>query len=67
MHFKIYPFIYAASIFWWLGGAQNQDASLLRNLLSYERVALALSSLLTFMTLNGVMFMQYVIRSCATL
>lgn len=67
VHLKIYPFIYAASIFWWLGGTQKQNASLLRNLLSYERVALALSSLLTFMTLNGVMFVQYVIRSCATL
>ena len=58
VHLKIYPFIYAASIFWWLGGDAKHGA--LNRLLSYERVVLALSSFLTFMILNGVMYMQYV-------
>lgn len=61
VHLKIYPFIYAASIFWWLGGAERPAASSLRRLLSYERIMLAFSSLLAFMTLNGVMYMQYVV------
>jgi phosphatidylinositol glycan class M len=62
VHLKIYPFIYAASIFWWLGNDAKHSASLLSRLLSYERVVLALSSFLTFMILNGVMYMQYVVR-----
>jgi phosphatidylinositol glycan class M len=61
VHLKIYPFIYAASIFWWLDSVVRSEASSLRRLLSYERVVFAFSSLLTFMTLNGVMYMQYVI------
>jgi phosphatidylinositol glycan class M len=65
VHLKIYPFIYAASIFWWLDRSPKQDVSLLRRLMSYDRVALAVSSFLTFMTLNGVMFLQYVTRTCA--
>jgi phosphatidylinositol glycan class M len=61
VHFKIYPFIYAASIFWWLdGAATKRGTSLLQGLLNYERVTLALSSFLTFMLLNYVMFKQYV-------
>jgi len=61
VHFKIYPFIYAASIFWWLDGADTKrGSSLLQGLLNYERVTLAVSSFLTFMLLNSVMFMQYV-------
>lgn len=61
VHFKIYPFIYAASIFWWLDGADTKRGlSLLQGLLNYERVTLAVSSFLTFMLLNSVMFMQYV-------
>lgn len=65
VHLKIYPFIYAASIFWWLDKDAKQNASWLRRLLSYERVILALSSFLTFMILNGVMYMQYVFRTHA--
>jgi phosphatidylinositol glycan class M len=61
VHFKIYPFIYAASIFWWLDGATSKrDTSLLQGLLNVDRVTLALSSFLTFMLLNSVMFTQYV-------
>lgn len=64
VHFKIYPFIYAASIFWWLGVFPGkQDTGLIRSLLSRERVTLALSSLITFMSLNALMFQQYVLRS----
>jgi phosphatidylinositol glycan class M len=63
VHLKIYPFIYAASIFWWLESDGKSSASSLGRLLSYERVVLALSSFLTFMILNGVMYMQYVFRS----
>jgi phosphatidylinositol glycan class M len=62
VHLKIYPFIYAASIFWWLGSDAKRGASSPSRLLSYERVVLALSSFLTFMILNGVMYMQYVFR-----
>jgi phosphatidylinositol glycan class M len=62
VHLKIYPFIYAASIFWWLGGDTKQGASSLSRLMSYDRIVLALSSFLTFMILNGVMYMQYVFR-----
>lgn len=61
VHLKIYPFIYAASIFWWLDSDAKHGASSLSRLLSYERVVLALSSFLTFMILNGVMYMQYVV------
>jgi phosphatidylinositol glycan class M len=60
VHLKIYPFIYAASIFWWLESDAKHRASSLSRLLSYERVALALSSFFTLMILNGVMYMQYV-------
>ncbi|KAM0717501.1 hypothetical protein Q7P37_007353 [Cladosporium fusiforme] len=60
VHFKIYPFIYAASIFWWLGGLPGkQNAGLIGSFLNRERVILALSSFFTFMLLNAFMFMQY--------
>lgn len=63
VHLKIYPFIYAASIFWWLGSSSpRRNGNLLGGLLSRERVMLALSSFLTFMSLNAVMFIQYVPR-----
>jgi len=62
VHLKIYPFIYAASIFWWLESDAKQGTSSLSRLLSYDRIVLALSSFLTFMILNGVMYMQYVFR-----
>jgi GPI mannosyltransferase 1 subunit M len=68
VHFKIYPFIYAASIFWWLSprnaGSMRRAGStaptahmgkVFLGFFSYERVMLALSSFLVFMGLNGVM------------
>jgi phosphatidylinositol glycan class M len=66
IHFKIYPFIYAISIVWWLdeerlsGGAEKKNhrtlSSAILAFFNGSRIALAVSSLLTFMTLNGVMF-----------
>jgi len=71
VHFKIYPFIYAASIIWWLDDDQTgqnkshknkTSHSLLTRLLGFfsrERFALAVYSLLTFMGLNVVMYLSY--------
>ncbi|OJD35061.1 gpi mannosyltransferase 1 [Diplodia corticola] len=64
VHFKIYPFIYAASIVWWLDD-QNlgmpkttaQSGSLA--FFNRARITLAIVSLLTFMALNAVMFFIY--------
>ena len=61
VHFKIYPFIYAASIWWWLGNEQpkvsHQDAySRFKAILTRDRLVLAIVSLATFMTLNAVMY-----------
>ena len=63
VHFKIYPFIYAASVFWWLGGNNGWDRSLVGRLLSVitrDRMVLAVTSLATFMSLNVVMYKAYV-------
>jgi phosphatidylinositol glycan class M len=70
VHFKIYPFIYATSIVWWLddetiGQKQSTKASSsslaeqLFAFLNLQRVALAIYSLLTFAVLNIVMYMTY--------
>jgi GPI mannosyltransferase 1 subunit M len=66
VHFKIYPFIYAPSIIWWLDEARlscglkkTNDRTLASVILGFfnsSRIALALYSLFTFMALNGVMF-----------
>jgi phosphatidylinositol glycan class M len=69
VHFKIYPFIYAASIVWWLddtrvGSKMNaKPASLMGQILAFvnpQRIALAIYSLLTFIALNVVMYQMYV-------
>lgn len=69
VHFKIYPFIYAASIVWWLDEDQirgkksnkpSTPASSLDQILSFltpQRLVLALSSLVTFMALNALMYL----------
>ncbi|KAK4545481.1 hypothetical protein LTR36_002831 [Oleoguttula mirabilis] len=68
VHFKIYPFIYAASIFWWLGAenvgsirGHGKDAHrpvwLAKALMFFNpaRSKLIASSGVTFMILNGLM------------
>ncbi|TLD35792.1 GPI mannosyltransferase 1 [Venturia nashicola] len=69
VHFKIYPFIYASSIVWWLdeerltgesrkGKYQNLTSAVV-GFFNGGRIALAVYSLITFMALNGVMFALY--------
>lgn len=71
VHFKIYPFIYAASIVWWLdetrrkvepGEKRNTKGSLvdqLRAFVNPQRVTLAVASVATFALLNAVMYQMY--------
>jgi phosphatidylinositol glycan class M len=72
VHFKIYPFIYAASIIWWLdestiGGSKTlvenrPQESLMDKLLSFinaQRIMLAFASIVTFAVLNAVMYQMY--------
>lgn len=64
VHFKIYPFIYGASMFWALG-TDAADAPILRQLTSYRnllnkpRLQLLTTSLIIFMALNVVMYTKY--------
>jgi phosphatidylinositol glycan class M len=67
VHLKIYPFIYAPSIIWWLdeehielGGFSASGKpffSKLRRFLNGPRILLTMMSLLTFMSLNAVMYL----------
>ncbi len=72
VHFKIYPFIYAASIVWWLDDTKNEQrkghvqsrdqSSTIDKLLSFinpQRITLALASMITFGLLNAVMYKMY--------
>ena len=71
VHFKIYPFIYAASIVWWLDSTENKqrrrngsETSLsskdwLLAFLNPQNLALALYSLTTLLGLNLVMYLLY--------
>nr|XP_036581489.1 FHA domain-containing protein [Colletotrichum truncatum]KAF6789840.1 FHA domain-containing protein [Colletotrichum truncatum] len=68
VHFKIYPFIYAPAIVWWMddealgrkGAAGNKTlAQTVASFLSPERIKLAVVSLSTFMGLNLAMFSIY--------
>lgn len=64
VHFKIYPFIYAPSIVWWLddehlGKPQIKTTTIVEKfkaMCSPERITLAVTSLATFMALNGAMY-----------
>jgi len=68
VHFKIYPFIYAPTIIWWLdeentksgkepGPTRSTDLLVIaRTFFNASRVKLTISSLLTFMILNTIMF-----------
>ncbi|KAK8009083.1 GPI mannosyltransferase 1 [Apiospora marii] len=71
VHFKIYPFIYAPAIVWWMdaermgrgvGGKSHGSHGLLEKLHRFvtpERVTLALVSLATFAALNLAMYALY--------
>lgn len=71
VHFKIYPFIYAASIVWWLedgkageekDGKVKSEASLVDRITAFanpQRIQLAVYSFLTFSALNGAMYYMY--------
>lgn len=68
VHFKIYPFIYATSIVWWLDDenlgtskpkAKDRGSSPVSQMLAFfnsARVTLAFVSFLTFLFLNAAMF-----------
>ncbi|KAI6782295.1 uncharacterized protein J7T54_008381 [Emericellopsis cladophorae] len=63
VHFKIYPFIYAPAIIWWMDdanlgkAAQGEDIPALARFLNMERVTLAVTSLATFVGLNATMYL----------
>ncbi|KAL5117685.1 GPI mannosyltransferase 1 [Pleosporales sp. CAS-2024a] len=72
VHFKIYPFIYAASIVWWLDDAKSasswkgktttSEASPIHGILAFlnvQRIHLAMYSLLMFAMLNMAMYIMY--------
>ncbi|KAJ5109599.1 hypothetical protein N7532_002244 [Penicillium argentinense] len=67
VHFKIYPFIYGASIIWWWD-AQRDGAppagqpdlfTRAMEFVTHSRVRVTLSALATFVALNGIMYLQY--------
>lgn len=68
VHFKIYPFIYAASISWWLFSKQReiQQVSLERvikdlpKLFNRPQIEFTASSIVTFAALNAAMYLMFV-------
>lgn len=67
VHFKIYPFIYAPAIVWWMDGervpssssSSSTSSSLVARFVTPARLRLALVSLATFATLNLWMYALY--------
>ncbi|RAO65172.1 uncharacterized protein BHQ10_001184 [Talaromyces amestolkiae] len=62
VHFKIYPFIYAPSIIWFLSATNTPSTSLVKRLLNFitfERVKVTVISLLIFIGLNVWMYSLY--------
>ena len=71
VHFKIYPFIYAPAIVWWmdaerLSGVRSSSSSSstmmmkrIQNFITLPRLQLALTSLATFLSLNVLMYHLY--------
>lgn len=76
VHFKIYPFIYASSIIWWLDGeslgavdvrrSPGTPSSWKRVVESFNscRISFTVCSLLTFTALNSLMYFLYVHSQC---
>jgi phosphatidylinositol glycan class M len=61
VHFKIYPFVYAVSMVWWLdrsktGSWDGRSGGIFGGFVNRKRVQLALYSFLTFSVLNMLMF-----------
>lgn len=65
VHFKIYPFIYAPSIIWWMDEEHlglpttprpKDLLSKLKKFANKERITVTVSSLVVFMGLNGLMY-----------
>lgn len=67
VHFKIYPFIYASSIIWWLDDSRlnssgldsSRKGNLMQKIMAFPnagRVQVTLWSLLTFASLNLIMY-----------
>lgn len=65
VHFKIYPFIYAPSIIWWMDEEnlghvtpthKNTPAEKVLRFFTSARIKLAISSFLTFCSLNLIMY-----------
>jgi phosphatidylinositol glycan class M len=72
VHFKIYPFIYAASIVWWLDETKiakttanvktKTNEAILDRVLAFinpQRIMLAIASVITFAALNAAMYQMY--------
>ena len=59
VHFKIYPFVYAASVWWWLGTevvGRGGSGSRMLTFFSRERLVLGATAFATFMALNVAMY-----------
>ena len=67
VHFKIYPFIYGASILWWWDAERDGAAPVVKSdlfslafgFITPSRVKLILSALGTFIGLNLIMYLHY--------
>jgi phosphatidylinositol glycan class M len=69
VHWKIYPFIYAASLIWWMDRSETNAGSFTQKVLRFwngDRIRLAIYSFGTFMGFNALMFYMYVLNSTST-